>query len=143
MEMKRALRQGSYRDLNIYFLSSLSNSFGYCHFPVEDVTPGSDDFFLDGCSVVFTTAPEGSESNFNLGKTLTHEVGHWMNLYHTFQDGCNGGDQISDTPAQAGPTSGCPVGRDSCPMHDGLDPIHNYMDYSYDSCYEEFTPGQS
>jgi hypothetical protein len=48
---------------------------------------------------------------------------------------------IPDTPAQSTPTSGCPVGRDSCPAA-GLDPIHNYMDYSYDECYYEFTPMQ-
>jgi len=48
---------------------------------------------------------------------------------------------VDDTPAQASPTSGCPEGRDSCPAA-GLDPIHNYMDYSYDSCYTEFTAGQ-
>ena len=46
------------------------------------------------------------------------------------------------TPAQASPTSHCPEGRDSCPS-DGLDPIHNYMDYSYDTCYTMFTAGQS
>jgi hypothetical protein len=47
----------------------------------------------------------------------------------------------SDTPAQKTPTSGCPEGKDTCP-EPGLDPIHNYMDYSFDSCYTEFTPGQ-
>jgi len=101
------------------------------------------DFIIDGCSVLFSTAPNGTEINYNLGRTVTHEVGHWMGLYHTFQGGCFGGDDVDDTPAQSSPTSGCPVGRDSCPTVDGLDPIHNYMDYSYDSCYEEFTYGQA
>ena len=49
---------------------------------------------------------------------------------------------MADTPAQASGSEGCPVGRDSCSLR-GLDPIHNYMDYSYDSCYNQFTIGQS
>jgi hypothetical protein len=50
---------------------------------------------------------------------------------------------VADTPAMKVPTSGCPAGKDTCPKEPGLDPIHNYMDYSYDSCYFEFTPGQA
>ena len=49
---------------------------------------------------------------------------------------------MADTPAQSSATNGCPVGRDSCSLP-GLDPIHNYMDYSYDSCYNEFTAARA
>ena len=49
---------------------------------------------------------------------------------------------VDDTPAMFEPTGGCPIGKDTCPAP-GLDPIHNYMDYSFDSCYEEFTPDQT
>ena len=142
LAMKKALRKGSYKTLNIYFLKDASGAFGYCYFPTR-AAAGSSDFYLDGCSILFTTVPGGSATNYNLGYTVTHEVGHWFGLYHTFQGGCTGaGDSVSDTPAQSSPTSGCPVGRDSCPSQSGVDPIHNFMDYSYDTCYEEFTPGQ-
>ena len=50
---------------------------------------------------------------------------------------------MTDTPQMSIPTSGCPAGKDTCVKDPGLDPIHNFMDYSFDSCYEEFTPGQT
>jgi hypothetical protein len=76
------------------------------------------------------------------GDALTHEAGHWLNLEHTFFGQCNkNGDFVDDTPPQKFATSGCPEGKNTCPAP-GLDPIHNYMDYSDDSCITEFTPGQ-
>ncbi|KFA62837.1 hypothetical protein S40285_03811 [Stachybotrys chlorohalonatus IBT 40285] len=141
MAMKRSLRRGDYSTLNLYFLYSLGGNLGYCYFPTT-ATPGSTAYIRDGCSILSSSVPGGSSVGFNLGRTATHEIGHWMNLFHTFQGGCSGsGDSVSDTPAQSSPSSGCPVGRDSC-AGGGLDPIHNYMDYSDDACYEEFTPGQ-
>lgn len=137
--MKRSLRKGNYADLNLYFVNSM-DYLGYCYFPTS--TSGSDtNFYLDGCTILSSTVPGGSETNYNLGLTAVHEIGHWFGLYHTFQGGCSGGDSVDDTPAEASSASGCPVGRDTCPAA-GVDPIHNYMDYTYDTCYEEFTPGQ-
>ncbi|KAK3377624.1 hypothetical protein B0H63DRAFT_451492 [Podospora didyma] len=142
LTMKKALRKGTYKTLNLYFLKDMGSNFGYCYFPTT-VTTGSNNFYLDGCSILYTTVPGGSATNYNLGHTVTHEVGHWFGLYHTFQGGCTGsGDGVADTPAQASATSGCPASRDSCPSVAGTDPFHNYMDYSYDSCYTNFTPGQ-
>jgi Pregnancy-associated plasma protein-A len=66
-------------------------------------------------------------------------------LLHTFQGGCDGGgDYVADTPAQATPTAGCPaVPTDTCRSQPGKDPIENYMDYSDDICYTEFSSEQS
>lgn len=132
--MKRQLRQGDYKTLNLYFTDVAKlegmEALGYCFFPEPNVSTGSQTFIRDGCVIVAETVPGGSAAPYNLGGTAVHEVGHWFNLFHTFQDGCNGGDLVSDTPAQASQTSGCPARRDSCPNQPGDDPIHNYMDYS-------------
>lgn len=142
---KAELRQGGYDALNLYVLRSLGGALGYCYYPVDHPSEGTTEFVRDGCSVIADSVPGGSAEGFNLGKTATHEIGHWLALYHTFQgSGCSEpGDFVDDTPTQLSASSGCPVGRDSCPDLPGLDPITNYMDYSTDDCFEEFTEGQS
>lgn len=95
-----------------------------------------------GVFIDYRSLPGGSAYPYNLGRTATHEVGHYLGLLHTFENGCSyPGDYIADTPDENTPTSGCPFGKDTCPTP-GLDPIHNYMDYSDDACYTEFTLGQ-
>lgn len=132
MVMKRKLRRGDYKTLNMYWLGSMNDRSGYCYYPVR-VSQGSEDFYRDGCSLGSWVAPIGN-GRFNRGQLATHEVGHWSNLVHTFGESspwtCSGdGDFVDDTPAQNGPSDKCPQGRDSCPSP-GVDPIHNYMDYT-------------
>lgn len=130
-------RQGGASALNIWLVDF--NYLGIATFPWDYSRQGS----VDGIRVHWDSLPGGSITNYNLGETATHEAGHWFGLYHTFQGGCTStNDEVADTPAQDGPSSGCPVGADTCPLP-GDDPIHNYMDYSYDSCYTQFTTGQS
>lgn len=141
--MKKALKRGDDSDLNVY--STLGGGYlGWAYYPsITDTNQA----YLDGIVLNWRSVPGASTAyagRYDLGETLTHETGHWLNLAHTFDGGCKApGDFVDDTPAMSVPTSGCPEGKDSCPDSPGVDPIHNYMDYSYDSCYTEFTPGQT
>jgi Pregnancy-associated plasma protein-A len=140
LEAKQALKVGDAKTLNIY---STSISLGFAYYP-KIVAGGYGGYHdLDGVVIHFGSMPGGYIRNYNLGHTATHEVGHYLGLPHTFDQGCQGhGDYVDDTPAMSVPTSGCPAGKDTCP-EPGLDPVHNYMDYSYDTCYTEFTRGQA
>ena len=140
-DMKRTLKQGGDSALNVYSTSG-GALLGYAYLPEITDTAQA---YLDGIVIDWRTMPGVSNEYAGVsdeGDTLTHEAGHWLNLEHTFFGQCNkNGDFVADTPPQKFATSGCPEGKDTCPAA-GLDPIHNYMDYSDDSCITQFTPGQ-
>ena len=141
--MKQTLHRGGANALNIYSTTA-GDYLGWAYLP--DITTKPGQAYLDGVVVdwesMLGTSPRYA-GQYDQGETGTHEVGHWLNLEHTFYGGCNAkGDFVDDTPAQKTATRGCPEGKDTC-KEPGLDPIHNYMDYSDDACYTEFSAGQA
>jgi hypothetical protein len=142
-KMKESLYRGGPGTLNIYTASLGKQVLGWTYFPSEFVGGKARARYLDGVVVDYRSLPGGSLSPYNEGDTATHEIGHWLGLLHTFQNGCDApGDFVDDTAYEASPAFGCPVGRDTCVGQPGADPISNFMDYAQDSCMSSFTPGQ-
>jgi len=126
--------QGDY--MNMWVCDIDGGGLGYARFP--NTNAGA----ADGIVIDYAYFGRGgsAQAPFNLGRTATHEVGHYLNLRHIWGDGpCGNDDFVSDTPLSDASNGGCQVGSVSC---NSTDMVQNYMDYSDDGCMNLFTQGQ-
>lgn len=132
------------RYLNMYVVKNINNGsgiLGYSSFPGG---PANE----DGIVVRHDYFGKIGTAASSLGRTTTHEIGHWFGLYHTFNGGCGidtcaDGDLVCDTPPAANPNFGCPtINSCSNDIPNVNDQIQNYLDYSDDNCKNMFTNGQ-
>jgi hypothetical protein len=142
--MKNALHWDTSRYFNIY-TNDANGALGYATFPTESAGDAEDGVVLLYTSVG-RNAPQGGV--YNQGRTATHEVGHYLGLFHTFQGGCGNAsnpygsaDLIKDTNAHPQPNFDCNAGPSSCSGAGAL-PIENYMNYTNDTCMTKFTVEQ-
>ena len=120
--------------LNVWVCNLSNGILGYAQFPGGPAE-------TDGVVLLYSSLPGGSAAPYNLGRTGTHEVGHYLNLRHIWGDGrCKRDDFVADTPASDGPNYGCPsYPTVNCRSNDMT---MNYMDYTNDACMYMFSNGQ-
>lgn len=157
-DIESSLKPSTYWDPNQFFnvwtvdfATEDELLLGYAQFPDQSGLPGLNErggpATTDGVVISYRTCGSAQKGNFpvmqapnNLGRTLTHETGHWLGLRHIWGDGpCGSDDFVSDTPEADGPNRGCPVGHVSCGV---VSMVQNYMDYTDDACMNIFTQGQ-
>ena len=154
-DIEGVLKPSTYWDPNKYFnvwvleFNSADRLLGYAQFPSQSNLPGiptSSPASTDGVVILYSSfgnAEKGTfpvmQAPYNLGRTLTHETGHWLGLRHIWGDANCGDDFCGDTPPQASESRGCQIGRVSC---GGANMVQNYMDYSDDGCFNIFTLDQ-
>jgi hypothetical protein len=139
-DMKLALAWDTSRYLNVYS-NDAAGLLGYATFPAYEAG-GPEDGVVVLWESVGRNSPGGPP--YNQGRTLTHEIGHYLGLLHTFEGGCgsgyNAGDLVADTEPEANENYGCPLGTTSC--GGATAPVENYMDYTDDACMTNFTAEQ-
>ena len=127
--------------LNLWVCDISGSILGYAQFPGGSAS-------TDGvvCDYQYFGTNGTATAPFNKGRTATHEVGHWLNLYHIWGDdgtGCTGSDLVTDTPNAGGPNYGCPAFPTvTCSNGPNGDMFMNYMDYTDDACMYMFSNGQ-
>jgi len=130
---KNAWPTGDY--LNMWVCDISGTILGYAQFPGGAASTDGVVMDYQYFGTIGTATPP-----FNLGRTTTHEVGHWLNLRHIWGDGgCGVDDFVTDTPTSDAENYGCAIGHVSC---NSTDMVQNYMDYSDDACMNLFTQGQ-
>jgi hypothetical protein len=123
--------------LNIWVCNLSGGLLGYAQFPGG---PAATDGVVVNFTAFGTTGT--AQSPFNKGRTATHEVGHWLNLYHIWGDANCGNDYVSDTPVHYTSNTGCPSHPKSNVCGTSAEMHMNYMDYTDDACMYMFTSGQ-
>lgn len=128
---------------NVWLCILSNGTLGYATFPDDTGIPSAE----QGVVIDYRSMPAGALNGYNSGKTLTHETGHYFNLYHIWGDdngACTGTDYIDDTPNQADASKNCYTGikTDSCTAGGNGIMYQNYMDYTLDSCLVMFTTQQ-
>jgi hypothetical protein len=123
--------------LNLWLCNLGQSLLGYAQFPGGAAA-------TDGVVILYSSVPGGTATSYNLGRTATHEVGHWLNLRHIWGDASCGNDLVADTPTQQTSNGGCPdFPHVTCSNGPNGDMWMNYMDYTYDRCMYMFSNGQS
>jgi len=121
--------------LNLWVCNLGSGLLGYAQFP-----GGSNS--TDGVVVLYSSLPGGA-APYGMGRSATHEVGHWLNLHHIWGDASCGDDLVADTPTQSTSNFGCPTFQHvTCSNGPNGDMFMNYMDYVDDNCMVMFSNGQ-
>ena len=138
--IKQQLNIDPTHHLNIYTGNIAGGILGWSYLPYQ----WSESSYMHGVCLLYSTLPGGSSYPYNAGDTGTHEVGHYLGLLHTFQNGCTGtNDSVSDTPQEDDGNNVYSCNNtDTCPNDPGMDPVHNFMTYTDDACLNQFTDGQ-